>query len=73
MTSVSCPQRQRFVDLYPAAADAAEPPSDAPFREALCPHAEFGTHVAEQNSHAETDDELHPLREVPHWDRPPTD
>ncbi|MFF7251221.1 hypothetical protein ACFZBU_46075 [Embleya sp. NPDC008237] len=48
-------------------------PSHAPFREALRSHVEFGTHVAKQNSHAETDDELHPLREVPHWDRPPTD
>jgi hemoglobin len=30
-------------------------------------HIEFGTHVATQNSNAATDDELHPLREVPLW------
>jgi hemoglobin len=28
---------------------------------------EFGSQVAMQNSHAETDDQLHPLREVPIW------
>ncbi len=60
-------QRRRFVDLYMAAADAAGLPSDAPFREALREHVEFGSQVAKQNSHAKTDAELHPLREVPHW------
>ncbi len=60
-------QRQRFVELYMAAADAAGLPSDAPFREALREHVEFGSQVAMQNSHARTDAELHPLREVPRW------
>ena len=60
-------QRQRFVQLYMAAADGAGLPADPRFREALRSHVEFGTQVAYQNSHAETDDELHPLREVPHW------
>ncbi|MDL4816003.1 group II truncated hemoglobin [Actinomadura opuntiae] len=63
-------QRRRFVELYMAAADAAKLPDDAPFRQALLEHVEFGTRVAVQNSHAETDDELHPLREVPRWDWP---
>ncbi|MFI6786697.1 group II truncated hemoglobin [Nonomuraea sp. NPDC050383] len=63
-------QRQRFVDLFMAAADDAGLPDDAPFRQALREHVEFGTQVAYQNSHAETDDQLHPLREVPHWDWP---
>lgn len=63
-------QRLRFVELYMAAADAAGLPADAPFRQALREHVEFGTEVARQNSHAETDDELHPLREVPRWDWP---
>ncbi|MET7465526.1 group II truncated hemoglobin [Nonomuraea sp. NPDC005501] len=63
-------QRQRFVDLFMAAADDAGLPDDAPFRQALREHVEFGTQVAHQNSHAETDDQLHPLREVPHWDWP---
>lgn len=60
-------QRQRFVDLYMVAADKAELPNDEPFREALKAHVDFGSHVAKQNSNASTDDELHPLREVPKW------
>lgn len=61
------PQRQRFVELYLQAANVADLPADAPFREALRSHVEFGSQVAMQNSHAETDDDLHPLREVPMW------
>ena len=64
------PQRQRFVELYMAAADAAGLPADAPFREALRSHVEFGSEVAMQNSHAATDEELHPLRAVPRWQWP---
>jgi hemoglobin len=60
-------QRLRFVELYIAALDAAGMPDDAPFREAVLQHVEFGTQVAKQNSHAKSDDELHPLREVPRW------
>jgi len=30
----------------------------------------FGAHVAQQNSRARTDAELHPIRAVPHWDWP---
>jgi hemoglobin len=60
-------QRKRFVELYLAALDAAGMPSDAAFREAVREHVEFGSKVAMQNSHAESDDELHPLREVPRW------
>ncbi|SNS96841.1 hemoglobin [Actinomadura meyerae] len=63
-------QRVRFVELYMAAADAAGLPADPPFRQALREHVEFGSEVAKQNSNAATDDELHPLREVPHWDWP---
>lgn len=63
-------QRQRFVELYMAAADTAGLPADPPFREALRSHVEFGSHVAMQNSHAESDDQLHPLREVPRWQWP---
>lgn len=63
-------QRQRFVELYLAAADKAGLPADAPFREALREHVEFGSRVAMQNSHARTDAELHPLREVPLWSWP---
>ena len=64
------PQRRQFVDLYLAAADTAGLPADAAFRQALRSHVEFGSHVAMQNSHARTDDELHPLRDVPKWQWP---
>jgi len=42
-------------------------PTDPRFREAVMSHIEFGTQVAVQNSNADTDDQLHPLREVPIW------
>ena len=60
-------QRQRFVDLYVAALDTAGLPSDPVFRDAVREHIEFGPKVALQNSHAERDEDLHPLREVPRW------
>jgi hemoglobin len=59
-------QRSRFVQLYMAALDASGLPDDAEFREAI-DLVEFGSKVAMQNSHAETEDQLHPLREVPRW------
>jgi hemoglobin len=60
-------QRQRFVQLYLAAADTAGLPADEAFRATLRSHVEFGSQVAMQNSHASTDADLHPLREVPTW------
>jgi hemoglobin len=64
---ISEEQRERFVELYLAALDEAGMPDDPPFREAVREHVEFGTEVAKQNSNAETDEQLHPLREVPRW------
>ncbi len=61
------PQRQRFVELYVAAMDDAGLPADPDFRAAVREHVEFGSRVAMQNSHATTEAELHPLREVPRW------
>lgn len=60
-------QRARFVELYLAALDTVDMPADEAFREAVRQHVEFGSQVALQNSHANTDEELHPLREVPRW------
>jgi hemoglobin len=60
-------QRRRFVELYMAALDKAGMPTDPAFRDAVREHVEFGSRVAMQNSHAKTDAELHPLREVPRW------
>ena len=65
--------RQRFVALYMAALDTASMPMDEEFREAIREHVEFGTQVAMQNSNADSDDELHPLREVPRWTWPGDD
>ncbi|HEY6760294.1 MAG TPA: hypothetical protein VI318_12425 [Baekduia sp.] len=56
-----------------AALDATHMPADPAFREAVHEHVEFGSKVAMQNSHADTDDELHPLREVPRWTWPGDD
>ena len=61
-------QRARFVELYMQALDATDLPPDPAFRDAVREHVEFGSHVAMQNSHARTDAELHPLREVPPLD-----
>ena len=63
-------QGDRFISLYMSAADKVGLPNDAPFRQALREHVEFGVQVAMQNSHTKTDDELYPLREVPKWDWP---
>jgi hemoglobin len=60
-------QKQRFVDLYLEALEEAGLPDDEPFRKAVRSHLEFGSNVAQQNSWAETDSDLHPIREVPHW------
>ena len=67
---ITAEQRERFVALYLAAIDAAGLPDDPPFRTALREHVEFGTQVAMQNSNATTEEELHPLREVPRWTWP---
>lgn len=66
-------QRRRFVELYMAALDTARMPTDPEFRQAVREHVEFGSRVAMQNSHAGSDAELHPLREVPRWTWPGDD
>ncbi len=63
-------QRERFIALYLEALDEAGLSADEPFRQAVREHVEFGAAVAQQNSRANTDAELHPIREVPHWDWP---
>jgi hemoglobin len=59
--------RQRFVELYVEAMNDAGLSADPDFRAAVLEHVEFGSRVAMQNSHANTEAELHPLREVPRW------
>jgi hemoglobin len=67
---ISDAQRERFAALYQEALDEAALPDDEPFRRAFREHVEFGARVAQQNSWAETDDDLHPIRAVPQWDWP---
>jgi hemoglobin len=67
---ISDEERERFVALYVEALDEAGLPDDEPFRQAVREHVEFGARVAQQNSRAETDADLHPIREVPRWQWP---
>lgn len=60
-------QRDRFISVYLESLDEAGLPTDERFRKALQEHVEFGAHVAQQNSQAQTDAELHPIRQVPVW------
>jgi hemoglobin len=63
-------QRERFIAAYLESLDEAGLPADEPFRHAVREHVEFGAGVAQQNSWAQTDEDLHPIREVPHWNWP---
>jgi hemoglobin len=60
-------QRERFVSAYLESLDEADLPTDERFRRAVREHVEFGAHVAQRNSQAQSDAELHPIREVPIW------
>lgn len=61
-------QRQRFIDLFMSAADAAGIPDDDRTRRALRGYLEFGSEIAMENSHATNDAGLHPCQEIPTWD-----
>jgi hemoglobin len=67
---ISDEQRERFVVAYLAALDEAGLPDDPPFRQAVREHVEFGAQVAQQNSWAQTAEDLHPIRDVPRWEWP---
>jgi hemoglobin len=60
-------QRERFVALYLESVNEAGLPTDEAFRTAVRSHLDFGSRVAQQNSWAETDADLHPIRKVPRW------
>ena len=60
-------QRDRFIAAYTEALDEAGMPDDVPFRQVVREHVEFGAQVAQQNSRAESDADLHPIRQVPRW------
>jgi hemoglobin len=65
-------QRDRFITLYMESLDEAGLPDDERFRRSVQSHLAFGAKVAQQNSWAETDADLHPIREVPRlsWEEP---
>jgi len=65
-------QRDRFIAAYLEALDEAGMPDDEPFRQAVREHVEFGAQVAQQNSRAESDADLHPIRQVPRWNWRPS-
>jgi hemoglobin len=70
LPSITDEQRARFIEVYMEVLDEAGLPDDAPFRQAVRQHVEFGAHVAQQNSRAESDADVFPLHQVPHWDWP---
>jgi hemoglobin len=70
LESITDEQRERFIELYLEVLDEAGLPADAPFRQAVREHVQFGARVAQTNSRAETDADVYPLHEVPHWDWP---
>lgn len=59
-------QRARFIELFDNAVTEHGAPDDG-LRTALHDYIVFGTEVAQVNSHAKGDDDLHPCQEVPRW------
>jgi hemoglobin len=64
--AIAEPQRARFVELFLSAFDGAGPRDDD-LRAQFAAYLAFGTDVAVVNSHATSDDDLHPCQEVPRW------
>jgi hemoglobin len=67
---ISDAQRARFIELWMVTSDEVGLPDDEPFRQAWREHVEFGTEVAQVNSRARTEAEMHPLKVVPRWSWP---
>jgi hemoglobin len=59
-------QRARFIELFDKAV-TEHAPGDDKLRTSLHDYIVFGTEVAQVNSHANGDDDLHPCQEVPRW------
>jgi hemoglobin len=59
-------QRARFIELFDRAV-TEHGPGDDKLRTSLHDYIVFGTEVAQVNSHAKGDDDLHPCQEVPRW------
>ncbi|WP_051815841.1 globin [Glycomyces tenuis] len=65
--AVTDEQRQRFVELFDAAAKEQGLSDDAAVLGEVHDYMVFGTEVAQVNSHADNDGDLHPCQEVPRW------
>lgn len=60
-------QRARFIELFDTAAREQALTGDEELLRSVHDYLEFGTEVAQVNSHAEGDTDLHPCQEVPRW------
>lgn len=60
-------QRRRFIELFDAAATEQRLSDDPEVLAQVHEYMGFGTEVAQVNSHAEVDGDLHPCQEVPRW------
>lgn len=60
-------QRARFIELFDQAVADQGLTSDAALRASIHEYLVFGTEVAQVNSHAKGDDDLHACQEVPRW------
>ncbi|GAA1677321.1 group II truncated hemoglobin [Glycomyces endophyticus] len=60
-------QRTRFIERFDAAAARGDLADDPDLRGTLHEYLVFGTEVAQVNSHAEAEADLHPCQEVPRW------
>lgn len=60
-------QRLRFYELFMEIIDNSGLGKDAQLRNAISSCIDFGTQIAQVNSNAKTDAELHPQREMPFW------
>lgn len=60
-------QRARFIELFDMAMVRTGLGNDDTIRMTLNEYLSFGTEVAQINSFATTDAELHPCQEVPRW------
>jgi len=60
-------QRARFIELFDTAAREHGLAEDEELRGSIHEYMVFGTEVAQVNSHAAGETELHPCQEVPRW------
>ena len=65
-------QRRRFVELYTAALDAAGCPTTRRFARRCSSTSSSAPRWPSRTPTPRTDEELHPLREVPRWTGPAT-